>query len=216
MTITKSTPPSWAQVETLLGALPRRAVTALAVRAARRIAPVIAHTGEHYGPESLEWMNAIEATLRVVEAYCAGESVSRFTLDLASDVARCAANAMANASQLLGLSAHAEAAELAYAAAAFAADCARAKNPTRAATLAVQAVRAAANGNEITPEQQADLRILHTQTLGDPNSPTDATEDGPMGSLWPNGEPTWSSMGREQFHKAKVAVIVLAPRSPSS
>lgn len=216
MTIPTFTAPSWAQVETLLGPLPRRAVAAFAVRAARRIASVIAQTGEHYGPEAFEWLNAIEATLRIVEAYCRGESVSRFTLDLASDVARCAANAMSNTSQMLGLSAHAEAAELAYAAAAFAADCARAKNPTRAATLAVQAVRAAANGNEITPEQQADLRILHTQTLGDPNSPTDPTEDGPMGPLWPNGEPTWSSTGREQFHKAKVAMIVLAPRRPSS
>ena len=212
MTIPTSTPPSWAQVETLLGALPRRAVAAFAVRAARRVVPVIAQTGEHYGPESLEWMNAVEATMRIVESYCGGESVSRFTLDLASDVARCAANAMANASQMLGLSAHAEAAELAYAAAAFAADCARSKNPNRAATLAVQAVRAAANGNEITPEQQADFRILYTQTLGDPNTPTDPSEDGPMGSLWPTGEPMWSSTGRQQFRKEEVAVVVLALR----
>ena len=209
MTMPSSPPPSWPQVETLLAPMPRRAVAAFAVRAARRIAPVIAQTSEHYGPEAFEWINAVEATIRTVEAYCRGEAISRFTLDLASDVARCAANSMASATQLLGPSSHMEAAELAYAAAAFAADCARAKNPSRAATLAVQAARAAADGNDITLEQQADIRTLHHMTLGDPNTSTDPTEPGPLGLLWPNGEPVWSTTGWEQFRKAKVALIVL-------
>ena len=96
--------------------------------------------------------------LRVVTAFARGEAVTRFTLDLAAEVARATATATANAARTLGPSPLVEEAELAYAAAAYAADAARATSDPRARRWEAQAARMAAGGEDVPAEQTADLR----------------------------------------------------------
>ena len=158
-------PPDWPTLEVAFLKLPRREVVNLAARAAERVAPVLAQAADHYGPEAFEWLRALSATIRTAQRYAAGEPVTRFTLDLASDAARCAANAMAVAAQTLGPASCHGACEDAIAAAAFAADAARAKSPGHAAGRAMQACRAA---GDVPPA---------------------------TGPLWPDGEPTWFTQG---------------------
>lgn len=151
---------TWADVERTLAGLPRLAVATFAGRAARRSISAVAKLEAKYGPEAREWLSAIDAVLGVVERFARGAPVSRFTLDLAADVARSTANATANAARTLGPSPLVEDAELAYAAAAFAADAARAASDTRAASMAMQSARATASGGAVPAEQAADLRAL--------------------------------------------------------
>jgi len=162
-------PPDWPRLEADLLKLPRREVIHLAARAAERIAPVLARAADHYGPEAFEWLHAVLATVRTAQRYAAGEPVTRFTLDLAADAARCAANAMAGSAQLLGPAACHAACEDAVAAAAFAADSARAKSPAQAAQRAMQAIRLA---GEVPPA---------------------------AGPLWPDGEPAWFTEGLARY-----------------
>lgn len=157
--------PSWTDVERHLAKLPRRAIAEFAARSARRLLPAITALEPKYGPEALEWHAASEVTVRTVEAFARGDAVTRFTLDLAADAARCAANATANAARTLGPSPLIEAAELAYAAAAYAADAARASSEARAVAFAVKAAQMAANGGDVTAEQVADVQQLVRDVL---------------------------------------------------
>jgi hypothetical protein len=126
--------------------------------------------------------------LRTVERFVGGEPVSRFTLDLAADIARGTATAAAGVVRLMGPSRAAEDAELAFAAAAFAADVGRAANAGRAATAAVQGVRAAdATGLVSRALLDTDLAKL----TGDP-----------FGLLWPLGEPDWWADGWKRLATA--------------
>lgn len=181
-------PPDWPKLEAEFARLPRREVVNLAARAAERLAPVLAQAADHYGPEAFEWLHAVAATVRTARRYAAGEPVTRFALDLASDAARCAANAMAGAAQLLGPAAAHEACENAMAAAAFAADCARAKSPAQAAQRAVQAVRVA---GAVPPA---------------------------TGPLWPDGEPAWFAQGLDRYRRAFPPETGIPPpdRGPAS
>jgi len=156
---------SWSEVERLLAKLPRRAIAQFAARSARRLLPAIAALEPKYGPEALEWLAATEASIRTVDAFARGEAVTRFTLDLVADAVRCAANATANAARTLGPSPLIEDAELAYAAAAYAADAARAPTEARAVTCAVKAAQMSANGGDVTAEQVEDLRQLARDVL---------------------------------------------------
>ncbi|OWK45261.1 hypothetical protein [Fimbriiglobus ruber] len=180
--------PAWPDVERLLAALPRPAVVAFAARSARRVAPVILRLEAQYGDVALEWLNAVAAAIRVADAFARGEPVTDFTLQLAADVARGTASATANAARARGPSPLIEEAEMAYAAAAFAADAARAPTPARAATLAMQAARAAGNGGAVPPEQVNDLRALVRGTE--------------PGELWLGGEPVWWRDGWERLEAA--------------
>jgi hypothetical protein len=153
-------PQTWGDVERILAGLPRRSVAAFAVRAAARATPAIASLESKYGPEAREWLTAINGVLGVVAAFARGEPVTRFTLDLAAEVARATATATANAARTLGPSPLIEDAELAYAAAAYSADAARAANDSRAAAMGAQAARMAAGGGDVPAEQAADLRAL--------------------------------------------------------
>jgi hypothetical protein len=153
-------PRTWDDVERALAGLPRRAVAAFAVRAALRVTSAIDALEAKYGPEAREWRGAVEAALRVVEAFARGEAVTRFTLDLAAEIARATATATANAARVHGPTPLVEEAELAYAAAAYAADAARAADDRRAAALGAQAARMAAAGGDVPAEQASDLRAL--------------------------------------------------------
>ena len=183
--------PSWKAIETELALRPKRVSVGLALRAAARLAPVIAEGTAEYGPEALEWFHATSAVVNVVEAYSRGERVSRFTLDLAAELARGVANAAAGSVRLLGHSKAAEDAELAFAAAAFAADAARLSAAPRIAGAAMQALRVAQASGRI-PEQ-----LLAADYAG---------ADGP---LWPDGEPAWFAEGRAKLAAAIGLPVIL-------
>ena len=151
---------TWSDVERVLNEVPRRSQAMFAARAARRVGPVALLLEPLYGPEAREWLAALNTALVAVERFAAGESVSRFGLDLAAEIARATATATASAARIKGPSSRVEAAEMAYAAVAFAADCARTSDDRRAATLAMQSARAASNGGDIPPDQLHDLRLL--------------------------------------------------------
>ena len=166
--------PNW---ESQLAAMPKRTAVALAVRAAQRIAPIVARMSENYGPEAVEWLNAVDQGLRVVERY---ETVSRFTLDLVAEVARGTANSAANTVRLIGPSKAAEDAELAFAAAAFAADAARNRDTARVTKFAALALgNAEASG--LVP-----VELMMNET----------------GELWPAGEPEWFTEGMQKLKGA--------------
>jgi hypothetical protein len=120
--------------------LPRRELLLEILPLAQAAITSLTQASEHYGPEALEWHATLQATLATVSGYATGEKVSRFRLDLAADAARCAANAMANAAQLIGPAPGHERYECAIATAAFTADCARAKSPNQAAHCASRVV----------------------------------------------------------------------------
>lgn len=63
--------------------IPKPLAVTFAVRCARRVAPLV--LDDH--PEALERLNAVDAALRVVEAWCRTGGVNRFTLRLVRDVA---------------------------------------------------------------------------------------------------------------------------------
>jgi hypothetical protein len=140
---------TWPDVERALRTWPRERVAGLTAAAARACLPRVAELEPVYGPEATEWLAACERTVAAVEAFARGEPVTRFALRLAADAARSAAAATADRAREVGPSPFVEAAELAYAAAAFAADCARAGTAERAAALAMQALRAAAGGGDV-------------------------------------------------------------------
>lgn len=185
---------TWNEMEPLFAAADRRAVAEVAWRAAKRLAPVVARAADVYGPEALEWLNAVAASLSVTERFVRGQPVSRFTLDLAADIARTAATAGANAARVLGPSKAGEDAELAFAAAAFAADVCRAPNAPRAAVFAVQGVRAAdAAGLIPRPLLDADVAKLGDRAFG---------------PLWPDGEPDWSAEGWQRLESANLPALL--------
>jgi hypothetical protein len=164
--------------ETRLAAVPKAEAVALAARAARRIAPLVARMGDHCGPEAIEWFNAIDQALNVVDRW---ERVSRFTLDLAAEIARGTANSAANSVRLLGRTPFAEDAELAFAATAFAADAARSGEAARVAKFAALALGNAEASGKVPMEVLLDR----------------------SGTLWPAGEPGWFTEGMAQLRNAK-------------
>jgi hypothetical protein len=197
-------------LESDIARLPRLALTALVVRAARRIAPLVVPTADKYGPEAWEWFNVTAATIRAAEAFARGGDVSRFTLDVAAELPRAAANALAMTVRSHGPSASVEQAELAFAAAAFAADVARAGSAARAVKLAAQAVGVAeVSAYPVVALLSFDVAVLTGMDLGPADglgAAVDPSETGPLGELWPTGEPDgWSSAWAE----LKVRAVVL-------
>lgn len=187
--------PAWAELESRLAELPRLGVAAVCQRAAGRRTPAIALAEPTYGPVAVEWLNAIAAVLRVVEAGCAGGPVSRFTLDIAAEVARGTANSARNAVREKGPSVAAEGAEMSFAAAAFAVDVLRSAEPKPWASVAVQCLRIAIDGGTVPePLVGADYRLL-VSLAGVENTDWTATADGPFGEVWPFGEPDWVTTG---------------------
>lgn len=184
----------WTDLERTCATADRRRVAAVVARAAKRLAPVIAAAGDEYGPEADEWLNATAAALGVVEQFVRGDPVSRFTLDLAADVARSCATAGANAARLLGPSKAGELAELAFAATAFAADVGRANTPQRAAVFAVQGIRAVDASGRIPRE----LLTADVAKIG----------DGEFAPLWPDGEPDWSAAGWKRLDGRTFPVVL--------
>jgi len=181
----------WPEVESRFAAWPRLGVVAVSQRAAGRIAPVIARAEMTYGPEAIDWLNAIAEVLTLLEAACLGVPVTRFTLDIAAEVARGTANSARSLVREKGPSKAAEDAELAFAATAFAADALRAEQPAKRASLAARCVRLALDGGTV-PEAVVAFDFKLLQAFAE-SGDTDwsVTADGPFGELWPAGEPEW-------------------------
>lgn len=189
-------------VESRFAASPRLGVAAVCQRAVVRVFPVIARGETVYGAEAVEWQNAIAQVVRLLEAGCLGVPVSRFTLDIAAEVARGTANSARTAVRESGPSPAAEDAELAFAVAAFAVDVLRATHPAKAASVGVQCLRNALAGG--VPEKLLAFDLTQLDSLnGVGNTDWDATESGLFGELWPLGEPDWVTRGLARLREAE-------------
>ena len=183
---------TWTEAELKLAALPRKRAVLIGVRAVERTLPRIAVTADDYGPEVWEWYRALAAALDAVRRYAAGESIPRFTLDLAAEVCRGTANTAAATAQLLGPSRGHEVLESAIAAAAFTADAARIRRGERVPGFLTNALRNAHLGGDMGEECTADLLV-----------------EGDFGPLWPSEVPEWYRSGLERYGKAGLAVWTL-------
>lgn len=186
--------PDWSELERAIASLPHRAAAAVAVRAARRAAPAILAAEEDFGEVALEWFNAAAATLRMIEAFVQGESVTGFTLTIAAELPRLAASSMAAAMRGRGPSRHVERTETALAAVSFAADAARATSTDRIS----KAVMISLQNAEATEPSIGRLAAFDVKTLAsmpaEKTSSLDVSESSLLGELWPYGEPSgWST-----------------------
>ncbi len=206
--------PGWTEVETRFAESPRSGVAAVCQRAAVRLSPVIARAESVCGPEAVEWLNAVSGVLTLLESVCRGVPVSRFTLDIAAEIARGTANSARSAVRERGPSKAAEDAELAFAAAAFAVDVCRATTPARVASVGMQCLRIALDGGTV-PEQLVafDFQLLRSLAASG-NTDWTATADGPFGELWPFGEPDWVTAGLARWRELEPTLPALL-RLPS-
>ena len=141
---------TWPEVEAALADLSPAAVARVTLRAARRIAPAVTLDAAHYGDVTTEWFHALGRALDLLET-----RVTPFRLAVGAEIARLVAADLAGASRERGPGRHRESAEMAAAAVAFALDAARL--PMKVLPLTLQSLRASCEGNEPTPELQADL-----------------------------------------------------------
>lgn len=179
--------------ESELSKLPQRAVVAFAARCARRVRPLF---GSH-----LPGGEAIEQAIVVAEQMAAGTNV---TVDDAKAVAKAAAWA---ANDAANAGAAAKCPSTANAAAKSAAvEAAYARSPAEAASVAVSADAAVTMASfatesagfdprsDLEKTMFEDLRLLAALDLGEANTlgrEIDVTPTGPLGPLWPEGEPEW-------------------------
>gem|GEM_PF-2928168 len=176
---------SWPEMEAQFAKLSHRVLVGFAVRGAQRVLPIIAEGSADYGPEAIEWLMAIHAALEAPARFASGEKISRFTLDLAAEMARGTANSAANVVRIMGHAKSAEDAELVFAAVAFAADCARSSPMSRAANAAMKGLRAADALGRIS-QQLWELDWQQTQS-------------GAYETLWPTSEPQWYTEGIQKL-----------------
>ncbi len=201
--------PGWSEVETRFAESPRLGVAAVCQRAAVRLSPAIASAETGYGAEAVEWLNAVTGVLRLLEAGCRGVPVSRFTLDIAAEVARGTANSARTLVRDKGPSKAAEDAELAFAATAFAVDVFRATTPARVASVGMQCLRIALDGGTV-PEQLVAFDFQLLRSLAAPgNTDWTAAADGPFGELWPFGEPDWVTAGLARLRELEPTLPTL-------
>ncbi|MCZ2341801.1 MAG: hypothetical protein LC104_08390 [Bacteroidales bacterium] len=204
-----STPPNWTAFSSQLAALSRPVLAGVAVRAARRAAPAILTGAAPDDSEPLEWCHAAVSTITLIETWARGNPVSDFVLMLASEFPRLAAQALAAANRKHGPSPHTERMETALAAAAFAADLIRASTPDRARSVALQALT---NADAAVPGI-GRLAEFDTQTalaLGIHASEVmDASETGPLGELWPMGEPEEWTAAWARLEQANLPRLVV-------
>jgi len=177
--------------------LPVRALAAFAARCARRVRPLF---GSH-----LPGVDAVEHAIVVSERFASGVAVTDDDAQAAAKAAAWAANASVNAA------AAASCPSTAFYAARFAAysaaDAAVTRSAADAASAAESAYSAAAllsfaagpaPRTDTDRAMSGDLRRLVDLDLGDMRTlgrEIDATRAGPLGALWPEGEPEW-------FHRA--------------
>jgi hypothetical protein len=193
--------------------LPLRAIVAFAARCARRVRPLYRLPTDD--PGAAEHEHAVERVLKMAESFAAGErSVVAESNDTRAAAARAAGAAGAKylvlddpsvgATTLTAAALAAASAEAASASAEAAADRIPATALEAADRAADAALSAAARAtDELTTirtavaadyERLIQLRLGNHPDLGDP---VDPSESGPLGPLWPDGEPEWFLKGRE-------------------
>jgi hypothetical protein len=169
-----------------LAQLPRRAVVAFAARCARRVQPLT-----HALPQ--QGRDAIDRAIASAEAFAKDDSRAADAAEAAARAAR--ADEAARAAHLAARAAH-----LAATAALATTDAdvlaAAAEAAARAATVEA-AADAEADDNDWADAWAAassDLDRLIASNLGKPDTlgaTIDPSESGPLGPLWPQGEPEW-------------------------
>ncbi len=178
--------------------LPLLAIVAYAVRCARRVQPILDAI-----PNFAAHGAAVEQAISLAERFCVGQDLNDAP-DAAERAADAAGRAAAVARSFAGGSAVALAAGAAQAAAQAAAAVEdfwaqpdSADRVARAATYAAgRAGRAVAADRyaAVSAAARADYdRLLELNPGSDDNlgQPIDPKEDGPLGSLWPDGAPEW-------------------------
>jgi hypothetical protein len=184
-----------------LSKLPLRAIAAFAARCARRVRPLF---GSH-----LPGGEAIEQAIVIAEQMAAGMTVTVDDAKAAAKAAAWAANDAANAGAQAECPATANAAaeEAAYSAvqAAFARSPADAAGAAVSADAAVTMISFAAESAGFDPKSDLektmleDLLRLAAMGLGEADTlgpEIDVTPTGPLGPLWPEGEPEWFRRAR--------------------
>ena len=195
-----------------LSELPLRAVVAFAVRCARRVQPLFDLPPRH--PKRMPHIVAVNHALDFAERLVAGkralaafpdaDDVRAAALDAqnAADAARNAASAtVARTAEpdkavdaALDAANRAVDAEDAARAAAAAARTADAEDAARAAFDAARAADANGAAADAADAARADFEQLTNLKLGkrsELGEPIDLSDNGPLGPLWPTGEPTW-------------------------
>lgn len=203
------TPPDWTALSSQLATVSRPVLAAVAVRAARRAVPAVLVGASPAESEPLEWFQAAVSTVTLVETWARGTPVSDFVLLLASEFPRLAAQALATVARQRGPSPHIERIETALASAAFAADLIRATTPSRAGQMVLQALTNA----DATVPGIGRLAAFDTQTvraLGEDTSPVfDPSATGPLGELWPTGEPDGWAEAWARLEQADLPRLIL-------
>jgi hypothetical protein len=180
------------KLESELSKLPARATAAFAARCARRVRPLF---GSH-----LPGGEAIEHAIVVAEQIASGVTVKDADAKAAAKAAAWAANDAANASAAADCP---FTAVYAAKAAAYSAVEAADRSPAGAAVAADEAVTYISYAEESAGFEPRidtdramveDLRRLAALDLGEPQTlrrEIDAAPTGPLGPLWPEGEPEW-------------------------
>lgn len=165
--------------EEKLAQLPNRAIAAYAVRSAMRVRPL------YNGPG----FAAVNGAIRISQAYAGGAEISSTEAEAAANAAEAAANAEANAAAF----AAAFAAKAAGVFAAEADDDDAVKAADNAGEAAMKAAEIAAKmAGVFAADDSANADFDELKALADEGVETfDTSESGPLGPLWPDGEPEW-------------------------
>ncbi len=192
--------------------LPLRAIVALAARCARRVRRL--YSMPENMPHAAKYQSALDRAIEVAEMVAASAVVPGTAVATAARDARVAANGGTTAAGAAATSASsaARAAEGATKAAtaaagaapttATAAEAAEAASSSAEAGRAAEATAAAAeiaylyavDAAGVAAAAEADYVKLLRLNLGkypDLGDPVDPSESGPLGPLWPDGEPEW-------------------------
>lgn len=188
-------PPDWTELDATVRKLDRRSLAGVVGRAAERVVPRAANAEAAFGPEAVEWLNALDAAARVVAAVAAGVEVSAFTLGIAADLARAVPAARVNVSRKTGVGSVAAVEELEHVCAAvgFAADAVRATTEERAVRAAMQCVSNA----DAAWGQVGKLAAFDAKMFAGGAKVAD------LGDLWPAGDPEWFLAGRATLAAAR-------------
>ncbi len=192
-------PPNWSDIEVSLRSSSRQDLARFLARSAARVVPLLAKAEASFGIEAIEWQHALASAVRVVEAFGEGREVSKFTLDIAAELARLvpAARVARGRSGAPNQSRESvEELEMVCASVAFSVDALRAASDDRAVRAAMQAVsNADAACLEVAPLLTFDAKLLAAGIAGE------------FGELWPTGEPAWFREGTDRLQE-------LAPKLP--
>jgi hypothetical protein len=175
--------------------LPLRALVAYAARAARRVQPIYDRATQI--PDFSEKKVAVDSAISVAEGFCAGNSYNAQVLEVSKATAHGAAQAVAasdatyyaaQAAWAAVDAAHAAFASTGIVAAAHAATAASSSENAVAHCADMIAALVSVAAAAADYERLRDLNLGTYPELGDR---VDATEKGPLGPLWPRGQPSF-------------------------